>query len=109
MSLTDKKSGTFFSPSPLYTFKCVNDDGTVQRLRYLYVKNTSNKNKKFNQKQKKKFGHTICKTFMQGNYVPYISLIGLHAETNVDKSQKYGGLDKDVAKKTIFFSLEGLW
>ena len=32
-----KKSGTFFSPSPLYTFKCVNDDGTVQRLRYLYV------------------------------------------------------------------------
>jgi hypothetical protein len=46
---------------------------------------------------------------MQGNYVPYISLIGLHAETNVDKSQKYGGLDKDVAKKTIFFSLEGLW
>jgi len=31
-----------------------------------------NKNKKFSKKQNKKFGHTICKTFMmQGNYVPY--------------------------------------
>jgi len=62
-----------------------------------------------NSPKNKKFGHTICKTLMQGNYVPYISLIGLHAETNLDKSQKYGGLDKDVAKKTIIFSLEGLW
>jgi len=63
----------------------------------------------FQNKTKHKFGHTICKTLMQGNYVPYISLIGLHAETNLDTSQKYGGLDKDVAKKTIIFSLEGLW
>lgn len=72
-----------------------------------------NKNKKFSKKQNKKFGHTICKTFMmQGNYVvpyytrlPYIS-IGLHAETNLDKSQKYGGLDKDVAKRRYFFPLK---
>jgi len=39
----------------------------------------------------------------------YIS-IGLHAEKQIlTNPKKYGGLDKDVAKKTIFFSLEGLW
>jgi len=37
MSLTEKKVELFSPPPPLYTFKCVNDDGTVQRLRYLYV------------------------------------------------------------------------
>ena len=35
MSLTEKKVELFSPPPPLYTFKCVNDDGTVQRLRYL--------------------------------------------------------------------------
>lgn len=39
------------------------------------------------------------------NRLRYIS-IGLHAETNLDKSQKYGGLDKDVAKRRYFFPLK---
>jgi len=74
-----------------------------------------NKNKKLLQKTKHKIWahnlqnfHDARKLCTLLTRLPYIS-IGLHAETNLDKSQKYGGLDKDVAKKTILFSLEGLW
>lgn len=74
MSLTEKKV-ELFSPPPPYILLSVwmmmelfNDYGTFT------YKILQNKNKKFSKKQNKKFGHTICKTFMmQGNYVvPYI-------------------------------------
>ena len=71
MSLTEKKV-ELFSPPPPYILLSVwmmmelfNDYGTFT---YKILQN-----KKFSKKQNKKFGHTICKTFMmQGNYVPYL-------------------------------------
>jgi len=71
-----------------------------------------NKNKKFSKKTKQKiWAHNLQNFHDAGKLctlltrLPYIS-IGLHAETNLDKSQKYGGLDKDVAKRRYFFPLK---
>jgi hypothetical protein len=70
-----------------------------------------NKNKKFSKKQNKKFGHTICKTFMmQGNYVPYLPgiSIGLHAEKQILTNPKNMvlALTRMLLKDDIFFPLK---